>query len=74
MMIPYADFHGMHDTIRNDLNTRIAEVIDRSIFIHGENCGVFENNWAAYCGAPFAVGCGNGLDALQMILRAQGMR
>ena len=73
MTIPYADFHGMHDAIRDDLNIRIGNVIDRSIFIQGENCRIFENNFASYCRAPYAVGCGNGLDALQMILRAKGI-
>ncbi len=73
MKIPYADFHGMHDPIRGALDARIAQVLDKSIFIHGENCSLFEKNFAAYCGAPWCVGCGNGLDALQLILRAKGI-
>ena len=73
MKIPYADFHGMHDPIRSDLDRRIAEVVDNSCFIHGKNCTLFEKNFADYCGSNFCIGCGNGLDALQMILRSRGI-
>lgn len=73
MKIPYADFHGMHDPIRAALSRRVEDVIDRNCFIYGDSCKAFEKHFAAYCRTAYCVGCGNGLDALQLILRAQGI-
>jgi len=73
MEIPYADFTRMHDPIRAELDWRIKAVIDKSHFIQDANCTEFENNFATYCGTRYCVGCGNGLDALQLILRTYGI-
>ena len=48
-------------------------VMERSHFILGPEVAAFEEEFAAYCGAKYCVGCSNGLDALQLILRAAGI-
>ena len=39
----------------------------------GEDCRLFEQEFAAYCGARHAVGVANGTDALALALRAYGV-
>ena len=70
MIIPYADFSGMHDPIRKELDQRIADVLDKNVFIHGDYCSAFEKRFAAFCHVSWCIGTGNGLDSLQLILRA----
>ena len=68
--IPFVSFDKMHGEIREDLDKAYARTMDREWFIQGKECVEFEKEFAAYCGAKYAVGCGNGLDALYLILRA----
>ncbi len=41
--------------------------------VHGEQTKAFEEEFAAYCGAPFAIAVGNGTLALELALRALGV-
>ena len=42
-------------------------------WVGGDAVGLFEEQWAAYCGTAHAVGVANGTDALHLILRALGI-
>ena len=42
-------------------------------WILGKEVAAFEKEWAAWLGVPEAVGCGNGLDAIEIGLRALGI-
>jgi len=44
--------------------------MDSGWYIAGEKVDAFEREFAAYCGAQYCIGVGNGLDALHLILRA----
>lgn len=57
------------DAIREGFNRVIAE----NSFILGPQVGEFEEAWASYCGTTFAVGVGNGTDAIELALRAAGI-
>lgn len=48
-------------------------VIRSGWWILGREVTAFEQAWAAYLGAPAAVGCANGLDAIELGLRALGI-
>ncbi len=73
MNVPFADFSVMHAEIREQLDAAIKRVVDANYFIGSPENAEFEGRFAAYCGANACVGCGNGLDALQLILRAYGI-
>lgn len=73
MEIPYLDFAGMHDPIRQELDAAWRRVMDREWFILGEEDRAFEREFASWCGTKFCVGVGNGLDALRLILLAAGV-
>lgn len=48
-------------------------MLDNSWYIEGKEDAAFEAAFADYCGAKYCVGCGNGLDALVLILKALGI-
>jgi dTDP-4-amino-4,6-dideoxygalactose transaminase len=59
-----------YGAIKAELDQAIQSVLDGGWFILGEQVSAFESEFAAYCGAAFAVGVGNGTDALQLALMA----
>lgn len=69
-MIPFVSLEPTHKEIANELRAAYESVMDAEWFIQGEECRRFEKEWAEYCGAKYCVGCGNGLDALLLILKA----
>lgn len=72
-MIPFVSFSCMHDEIKEELGQAYERVMASEWFIQGEECNRFEEEFANYCGAKYCVGCGNGLDALFLILKAYGI-
>lgn len=71
--VPFADFCPMHNELRSQLNEAYNRILDKSIFIQGEECHKFEEEFAEYCGAKYCVGVATGLDALYLILKALGI-
>jgi dTDP-4-amino-4,6-dideoxygalactose transaminase len=59
--------------VREDLRAAIARVLDSERYILGPEVEAFEQEFAAYCGAPHAVGVANGTEALTIALRAMGV-
>jgi dTDP-3-amino-3,4,6-trideoxy-alpha-D-glucose transaminase len=51
-----------------------AELISGKQFILGDEVRRFEVDFAAYCGATYCIGVGNGLDALTLALEAAGVQ
>jgi dTDP-3-amino-3,4,6-trideoxy-alpha-D-glucose transaminase len=51
----------------------VARVIERGWFVLGPEVEAFEREFASACGARFAVGVGNGTDAITLALRALGI-
>lgn len=70
MKIPFADFKPMHEELENSIFEDFKDTYHNNWFIQGSKCQKFEDNFAAYCGVEHAVGVGNGLDALVMIIKA----
>lgn len=73
MRIPFADLSLMHREIEEDIYQAFQTVYHENYFINGRHCKEFEESFARFCGTAYCVGCGNGLDALHMILRAAGI-
>lgn len=70
MKIPFATFEKMHEEIREELNQAFNNVLDNGWFIQGDEHAKFEKEFATYCDANYCIGCGTGLDALYLILKA----
>lgn len=68
--IPFVSFDVMHREIREDLNNAFNRVVDKNYYIQGEECKLFEEEFASYCNAEYCIGVATGLDALYLILKA----
>jgi dTDP-4-amino-4,6-dideoxygalactose transaminase len=73
MNIPLIDLTTQHHMLRDEINAAIQGVLDRGDFILGQEVTRLEEEFAAYCGAKFAIGVDNGLSALELSLRALGV-
>jgi dTDP-4-amino-4,6-dideoxygalactose transaminase len=71
--VPMVDLKAQYARIKADVDAAVARVIESAHFIKGEDCALFEREFAAYCGAAHAVGVANGTDALVVALRAHGV-
>lgn len=69
MKIPFLNFEPMHTVIRNEIIDAFKKNYDNNLFILGPNVEAFESEFSKYCGTKYCIGCGNGLDALSIILR-----
>ncbi len=73
MKIPFVSFEKMHAEISAEMEAKFKEVYNNNWFIQGKELEEFEKEFAEYCGAKYCVGCGNGLDALYLPLKAYGI-
>jgi dTDP-4-amino-4,6-dideoxygalactose transaminase len=71
--VPMVDLRAQYERIRPEVDAAMARVLESTQFIKGEECTLFEREFAAYCGAPHACGVANGTDALVLALRAYGV-
>ena len=60
----------MHSSIRRDIERAIASVLDSGQFLYGSEVEAFEEEFADFVGARYAVSVGSGLAALTLTLRA----
>lgn len=72
-MIPFVSFKTIEEELNKELHAAFERVYDASWYISGEEGKKFEQAFAAFCGTGYCVGCGNGLDALTLSLRALGI-
>ena len=73
MNVPFLDLRAQHDPLRQEIMTAVQEVVDRSAFAGGPYVTAFEEDFAAFCQTKFAIGVGNGTDALWLALLALGV-
>ena len=71
--VPLLDLKAQHETMREEIASAIAEVVDSQWFIMGPNVSALEEEVAAYMGVKHAIGCGSGSDALLLALMAVGV-
>ncbi len=70
MKVPFLDLQAQHQSLEPELSETIQQVIRESAFIKGKYVREFETAFAEYLGVKNVVGCGNGTDALEIILDA----
>ena len=72
-MIKFLDLAHQYKKIKPEIDSAIAEVIQKSGFIGGDFVDKFELQFADYVGAAHCIGVGNGTDALEIAIEALEM-
>ncbi|MDW2799677.1 DegT/DnrJ/EryC1/StrS family aminotransferase [Clostridium boliviensis] len=70
MNIPYYNLKRINDTVNDEVEKRIKQVIEDCDFILGKQVKEFEEEFAKFTGVKHCIGVDNGLDALHIILEA----
>jgi len=71
-MISFLDLHKINERFRAELDAATKRVLDSGWYLLGKEVERFEADFAAYCGVRHAIGVANGLDALNLIIKAYG--
>lgn len=69
-MINYLSLQKVTALHESEITTAVNQVLHSGWYLQGEHIALFEKNYAQYTGTKYCVTCGNGLDALCLILRA----
>lgn len=69
-MIKFLDLHKINERHRVEIDEGIKRVLDSGQYLLGEEVKSFEQEFAAYCGTKHCIGVANGLDALNLIIKA----
>jgi dTDP-4-amino-4,6-dideoxygalactose transaminase len=69
-MIVMNDFKAEPAEIREAMLGAVNRVLESGWYVLGNEVVAFEKQWALVCGADYAVGVGNGMDAIEIALRA----
>lgn len=70
MKIPFFEPKLQWQAIQQEIDQAMTRVLKSGWYILGEELKAFENEFAAYCQASYAIGVGSGTDALQLALVA----
>ena len=73
MKVPFLDLKAHHAPLTEEFDRAIREVIESSAFAGGPFVERFEEEFASFCGSSYAIGVGNGTDALWLALLALGI-
>ena len=68
--IKFLDLKAINETYEPELSSSIMRAMHSGWYLLGEENKAFEQEWSNYLGGSHAVLCGNGLEALVLILRA----
>lgn len=73
-MIPAMNVTRQYALIQQELDMAVLDVLHSGQYILGKKVEEFEKTFAEYCDTKYAVGVGNGSDALVMALKACGVK
>lgn len=73
-MIPAMNVTRQYASIKEELDSTVLEVLQGGQYILGKTVEDFELSFAKYCESKYALGVGNGSDALVMALKAVGVK
>lgn len=71
--VPYLPLTRGHAQLKTQLQCDFDHALQANQWICGDAVDQFEREFSNYCGVDYAIGCGNGLDALTLILTALGI-
>ncbi len=73
MKVPFLDLKAQYKVLSNEIQVAIQDVLESAAFAGGPFVAKFEEEFAAFCDTKYAVGVGNGTDALWLTMLAYGI-
>lgn len=76
MKIPFVDLSVQYQNIKAQIDKAISDVISETAFVGGKGnkyVQQFEENFANYIGSKYCIGCANGTDSLEILLKSFGI-
>ena len=73
-MIKFLDLEKINNRFRTEIDVRIKNILNCGWYLQGKENETFAKDFAAYCGTKYALGVANGLDALNLIIKAYGFK
>ncbi|AWQ18189.1 dTDP-3-amino-3,6-dideoxy-alpha-D-galactopyranose transaminase [Pantoea ananatis] len=70
MKIDFLNLQKINARHGEEMAAACKDVIDSGYYIGGPKVEAFENEFSEFCGTNFCIGVANGLDALNLVLRA----
>ncbi|MBN3038335.1 MAG: DegT/DnrJ/EryC1/StrS family aminotransferase [Candidatus Omnitrophica bacterium] len=74
MTIPLLDLKKQYQSIKQEIDARISKILESGRFILGPEVSSLEAEVADFCQAKYAIGVASGTDALELALRALGVK
>jgi dTDP-3-amino-3,4,6-trideoxy-alpha-D-glucose transaminase len=71
--VPFLDLRAQYRALAPEINQSLSAVLDSAQFVGGPFVEKFEQEFASYTGARYAVGVSSGTSALELALKAAGI-
>jgi dTDP-4-amino-4,6-dideoxygalactose transaminase len=72
--VPFYGHTRQYHSIKGEIDANIAKVLESGQYVMGPMLKQFEAAFAAYTGSKYAIGLGNGTDAISLTIMALGMK
>ena len=73
MQVPFLNLKAQYESIKDEINDAIQQVLDSCAFAGGPFVEAFEKQFAEFCGCDHCIGVGSGTEALWLALLALGV-
>jgi dTDP-4-amino-4,6-dideoxygalactose transaminase len=73
-MIPLVDLKAQYQSIKEEIDRAITDVLESCQFVLGDKVEAFESDFAGFCQRRYAVGVNSGTSALHLALLAAGIK
>lgn len=73
-LIPFVDLRAQYETIKDEIDYVIRDVIEKSLFVRGPYVEKFETMFAEKMERKHCISCANGTDALFIAMTALGLK
>ena len=73
MTVPFLDLRASYLELKEEMDAAASRVMDSGWYLFGQEVESFEREFAGYCGVGQCAGVGNGLEAIELLLRAYGI-
>ena len=73
MKVPFLDLKAQYESIKDEIDTAIGQVIEKTAFAGGPFVKKFEEEFADYCGCKHAMGVSSGTSAIWLTLIGLGV-